>query len=64
MRSPELTPEEVADLAALEPRRLAVMHGSSYSGPVARALEALAGYYDDKLRQSVRANLSPTQEEL
>jgi len=62
-----LTPDTGATmrrLAALEPRRLAVMHGSSYSGPVAPALEALAGYYDDKLRQSVRANLSPTQEEL
>jgi flavorubredoxin len=62
-----LTPDTGATmrrLAALEPRRLAVMHGSSYSGPVAPALEALAGYYDDKLRHSLRANLSPAQEEL
>lgn len=51
-----LTPDTGATmrrLAALEPRRLAVMHGSSYSGPVAPALEALADYYDGKLRQAM-----------
>jgi hypothetical protein len=40
-------------MAALGPRRLAVMHGLSYSGPVAPALEALADYDDGKLRQAL-----------
>ena len=51
-----LTPDTGATmrrLAALEPKRLAVMHGSSYSGHVAPALEALADYYDGKLRQAM-----------
>jgi hypothetical protein len=29
------------------------MHGSSYSGPVAPALEALAAYYDGQLREAL-----------
>ena len=33
-------------LARLEPRTLAVMHGSSYSGAGAPVLETLAGFYD------------------
>jgi flavorubredoxin len=39
-------------LAALGPRTLAVMHGSSFSGAAAPALEALAGFYDDRLRKA------------
>ena len=38
-------------LASLAPRTLAVMHGSSYSGAAAPALESLAGFYDELLRQ-------------
>ncbi len=33
-------------LARLNPRRLAVMHGSSYAGRCATALSELAAYYD------------------
>jgi len=35
----------------LEPRALAVMHGSSYSGDAAPVLESLAGFYDDLLQK-------------
>ena len=38
-------------LATLEPRTLAVMHGSSFSGDAAAALTSLAGFYDDLLRK-------------
>ena len=38
-------------LAKLEPRALAVMHGSSYSGDAAPVLESLAGFYDDLLQK-------------
>jgi flavorubredoxin len=37
-------------LAALAPRTLAVMHGSSFSGAAAPLLETLAGFYDDLLQ--------------
>jgi flavorubredoxin len=40
----------VRKLAALKPRKLAVMHGSSYSGDVSSALEGLAGFYEEQLR--------------
>jgi hypothetical protein len=36
-------------LAALQPRVLAVMHGSSFSGAAAPLLEALASFYDEQL---------------
>jgi hypothetical protein len=39
-------------LATLEPRTLAVMHGSSYSGAGAPALETLAGFYDGLLQKA------------
>ena len=39
-------------LAKLEPRTLAVMHGSSFSGAGAAALESLAGFYDDLLQKT------------
>jgi flavorubredoxin len=40
----------VRRLAALAPRRLALMHGSSFNGDSAAALEGLAAYYEQKLR--------------
>ena len=39
-------------LARLEPRTLAVMHGSSYSGAAAPVLDSLADFYDGLLRES------------
>jgi flavorubredoxin len=39
-------------LARLEPRTLAVMHGSSYAGAAAPALESLAGFYDGLLAKA------------
>ena len=39
-------------LAGLEPRTLAVMHGSSFSGAGAPVLERLADFYDDLLQKS------------
>ena len=41
-------------MAALGPRTLAVMHGSSFSGDAAAPLESLAGFYDDLLRAAPR----------
>src|SRR5207245_916094 len=35
-------------LADLEPRRLAVMHGSSYEGDCARQLRAMADVYEER----------------
>ena len=43
----------VRRLAELKPRTLAVMHGSSYSGEAATALESLASFYDDLLQTGV-----------
>ncbi len=40
-------------LATLQPRTLAVMHGSSFSGDAVPALESLAGFYDDLLHQGM-----------
>ena len=37
-------------LAGLAPKTLAVMHGSSFAGDGAAALNALADFYDDRLR--------------
>jgi flavorubredoxin len=45
----------VRKLAALSPRNLAVMHGSSFSGDVSSVLQALACYYDEQLREEVSA---------
>jgi flavorubredoxin len=42
----------VRRLAALAPRRLAIMHGSSFEGDSAAALEGLAAYYEQKLRDA------------
>ena len=41
----------IRSLAALEPRRLAVMHGSSFEGDCGKALLALADDYDRRLSQ-------------
>ena len=43
------TAPTVRRLAALAPRTLAVMHGSSFSGAAQPMLEALACYYDEQL---------------
>jgi flavorubredoxin len=42
-------------LAALGPRTLAVMHGSSFRGDGATALGTLAEFYEDKLRKGAQA---------
>jgi flavorubredoxin len=42
-------------LATLEPRTLAVMHGSSYSGDARSVLDTLAGFYDDLLQKGAAA---------
>jgi len=39
-------------LAELEPRTMAIMHGSSYSGDCAATLEALAAAYDQRLERA------------
>ncbi len=50
------SPDTVATLrklAALNPRKLALMHGSSFSGDGRVPLEALASHYEDKLRAAI-----------
>jgi flavorubredoxin len=47
------TAPAIAKLADLNPRMLAVMHGSSFSGDAATALRSLAGEYDRRLRKAV-----------
>jgi flavorubredoxin len=42
-------------LAELEPRTLAIMHGSSYSGDCVAALDALASGYDQLVEQAASA---------
>lgn len=39
-------------LAALKPKRLAVMHGTCFEGDSASELEALAAYYEKKLKEA------------
>ncbi|MGH7916129.1 MAG: MBL fold metallo-hydrolase [Candidatus Binataceae bacterium] len=43
----------VRRLAALSPKVLAIMHGSSFNGDAPAALEALAAYYETRLRATV-----------
>ncbi|HXW83128.1 MAG TPA: hypothetical protein VEJ86_01885 [Candidatus Binataceae bacterium] len=43
----------VRKLAALQPRTLAIMHGSSFSGDGATMLEALASHYERELRRAL-----------
>lgn len=40
-------------LAALGPKTLAVMHGSSFTGDCGAALRALADYYDARVRTAL-----------
>ena len=50
----------IRSLAELAPTTLAVMHGSSYAGDGAAALEALAANYDDRL-EAARDVAAPGQ---
>jgi flavorubredoxin len=50
--SPSTAPA-IRKLAGLAPRRLAVMHGSSFEGDAAAALRSLAGHYDDRMRRAL-----------
>ena len=43
-------------LAALAPRTLAVMHGSSYSGAAGPVLETLAGFYDELVQKATTSH--------
>ena len=45
-------PATIRRLAALKPQRLAVMHGSCFEGDCAAELEALAAYYERKLKEA------------
>jgi flavorubredoxin len=47
------TAPAIRKLADLAPQRLAVMHGSSFSGDAAAALLALADHYDAQLRAAI-----------
>lgn len=47
------TAPNIRKLAALAPRTLALMHGASYRGDGARALHALADYFDGELRAAM-----------
>jgi flavorubredoxin len=47
------TPATIDGLAALEPRTLALMHGSSFTGDCVSALHALAANYRDRLTAAV-----------
>jgi len=49
------TAPTIRRLADLAPRRLAVMHGSSFAGDASGALRELAGYYGRKLESATRA---------
>ena len=48
------TPSTIEKLAALEPRTLALMHGSSFTGDCASALRALATAYRDRIAHDRR----------
>ena len=47
------TGRSIRRLAALAPKTLAIMHGSSYTGDGKAVLEGLAGYYEDRIRREV-----------
>ncbi|MGH8986571.1 MAG: MBL fold metallo-hydrolase [Acidimicrobiia bacterium] len=54
-RGTALTPATGATIrrfAELEPRTMAIMHGSSYSGDCVAALETLAAGYDERVEQA------------
>ncbi len=48
-------PKVVRQLAALEPKTIAIMHGASISGEVLPVLEGLADYYNRHLRKALNA---------
>jgi flavorubredoxin len=50
----------IRKLADLAPRKLAVMHGSSFEGDGAAALRNLAQHYDARLRQALAGGASPS----
>jgi flavorubredoxin len=47
------TAPNIRKLAAIAPRTLALMHGASYNGNTARALDALADYFDNELHAAM-----------
>jgi hypothetical protein len=49
------TAPTIRRLAALAPRTLGIMHGASFAGDGAAALEALADDYDRRFRASLAA---------
>ncbi|MEN3973691.1 MBL fold metallo-hydrolase [Emcibacter sp. SYSU 3D8] len=49
------TAPTIRSLAALRPKTLALMHGSSFNGDCAAALEGLADFYQDRLRATLGA---------
>ena len=52
------TAPTIRKLADLAPRKLAVMHGSSFEGDAAKALRSLAGHYDERLRKALSDQLA------
>lgn len=51
-----LTASTISGLMALAPKRLAVMHGSCFSGNCTKALEQLATYYSAALKSAMRVS--------
>jgi len=49
-----LTAPSIRKLADLEPKTLAIMHGSSYRGDGGSALRALAAHYEELLESAIR----------
>jgi hypothetical protein len=47
------TAPTIRRLADLSPRRLALMHGSSFAGDAPASLRGLAGYYAQKLESAL-----------
>jgi flavorubredoxin len=61
-RSSCLTPQTaptIRRLAALRPQRLGLMHGSSFEGDCAAALEALADGYARRMREALALDSAP-----
>lgn len=57
--STSLTPTTASTISGLmlfAPRRLAVMHGSCFSGDCTKALEQLAAYYDTAFKSAISAS--------
>jgi len=47
------TAPSIRKLATLAPEKLALMHGPSFAGDGAAALEGLAGFYEEQLREAL-----------